>query len=118
MSELYIFIGSLAAILALAGAAWMLRLGGGSIADTTEAMRAAEDQLSGFDADRALVGSDGQAALVHGRDGSVALLKLHGTRIAVRRLDTPAIRQTSEGMVVASGERRFGEVLIRGVSAA
>lgn len=118
MTPLHVFFGSLAAIVALAFVARMLRLGGGSIADTAEAMREAEAQLSGFEAERAVVGSDGQAALVHGRDGSIALLKMHGTRVAARRLASPRIRRTGEGLIVASGERRFGDVLVRGVSEA
>ncbi|MGK6354087.1 hypothetical protein ACMGDH_02540 [Sphingomonas sp. DT-207] len=115
MGEFVIFLASLAAVLVLALVARLLRLGGGSIADAAEAMREAEAQLPGFDAERALVGSDGQAALVHGRDGSVALLKMHGTQVAARRLLAPAIRQTDAGLLVASGERRFGEVLVRGI---
>jgi hypothetical protein len=118
MDELTLFLASLAAVLVLALVARLLRLGGGSIADAAEAMREAEAQLPGFDADRALVGSDGQAALVHGRDGSVALLKMHGTRVAARRLVAPAIRRTDSGLLVASGERRFGDVLVRGVAEA
>jgi hypothetical protein len=113
MSELTIFLASLGAILVLALVARLLRLGGGAIADAAAAMREAEAQLAGFEADRALVGSDGQAALVHGRDGSVALLKMHGTQVAARRLVAPAIRRTDAGLIVASGERRFGDVLIR-----
>lgn len=118
MDELTLFLASLAAVLVLALVARLLRLGGGSIADAAEAMHEAEAQLPGFDADRALVGSDGQAALVHGRDGSVALLKMHGTRVAARRLVAPAIRRTDAGLLVASGERRFGDVLVRGVAEA
>lgn len=116
MSQLTIFAASLAAILGLALAARLLRLGGGSIVDADHAMREAEAQLSGFEAERALVGSDGQAALVHGRDGSVALLKIHGTQVAARRLAEPAMRATGEGLMVDSGERRFGAVLLRGVT--
>lgn len=116
MNQLTIFLASLAAILSLALAARLLRLGGGSIEDAAQAMREAEAQLPGFEAERALVGADGQAALVHGRDGSVALLKMHGTQVAARRLANPAIRKSGDGLVIDSGERRFGAVLLRGVA--
>ncbi|MCW3846725.1 hypothetical protein OF829_05700 [Sphingomonas sp. LB-2] len=108
---------SIVAILVLAAIAWGLKLGGGEIADEAQAMREAEAILSGFDAERAVVASDGQAALVHGRDGSVALLKQHGVHVAGRRLTLPLDTTASpEGLIVASGEARFGSVLLRGVS--
>lgn len=108
--------GSLVAVLGLAGAAWLLRLGGGSIADTAEASRAAEDAVSGFRAVRAVVASDGRAALAHGADGSVVLLKLHGTQIAARHLRPPLDATiTPEGLRIATGDRWFGTVTLRGV---
>ena len=116
MNQLALLGGSLAAILVLATVAWMLRLGGGAIGGEAEAMRAAEEILSGFEAERAVLGADGQAALVHGRDGSVALLKIHGAQIAGRRLRPPLdSTSTAEGLRIASGERSFGAVTLRGV---
>jgi hypothetical protein len=118
VNELIVLGASLGAILALALIAKLLKLGGGRIGGEDEAMRAAEDILSGFEADRATVASDGQAAIVHGRDGSVALLKVHGARIAGRRLAAPVdATATGEGLRVVSGEARFGTVLLRGVRA-
>ena len=109
--------GSIVAILILAGVAWGLKLGGGTIADEAQAMSDAEAILSGFDSKRAVVASDHKAALVHGRDGSVALLKVHGSMVAGRRLNPPLdTRPSPEGLVVASGEKRFGSVLLRGVT--
>jgi hypothetical protein len=110
--------GSLAAVLTLAAIAWMLRLGGGAIESEATAMAAAADALSGFEAVCASVASDGQAALVLGRDGSLALLKMHGAQIAARRLHPPlASEATPEGLRIATGEARFGAVTIRGVDA-
>jgi hypothetical protein len=109
--------GSLVAVLLLALVAKLLRLGGGSIADVGEAKATAEALLSGFEAERAVVGHDGQAALVHGRDGSVALLKMHGSRIAARRLATLRSEATPDGLRVETGERRFGNVLLKGIDA-
>ena len=115
MNQLVLLGGSLVAILVLAGVAQLLKLGGGTIADEAAAIAAAEALLSGFEGLRAVVGSDGRAALVHGRDGSVALLKLHGAHVAVRRLAGIDAEAVAEGVRVHSGERRFGSVLIRGV---
>jgi len=109
--------GSLVAVLGLAGIAALLRLGGGAIANEREAMTAAEEAIAGFAAEHAVLGSDGRAALVHGVDGSVVLLKLHGARVAVRHLELPLrTAPTPEGLRIDSGERRFGAVLLRGVS--
>lgn len=108
--------GSVGAVFMLAGAAWALRLGGASIADADEAARSAEEIVSGFEADRAVVADDGQAAIVHGRDGSVVLLKVHGARIAGRRLARPiAAIESVNGLRIATGERLFGTVLLRGI---
>ncbi|MDF7777866.1 hypothetical protein P1X14_21605 [Sphingomonas sp. AOB5] len=118
MKELIVLGASLVAILTLALAAKLLGLGGGRIGGETEAIRAAEDILSGFDGESATIGSDGQAAIVRGRDGSFALLKMHGARIAARRLTGPLDAvPTGDGLRIASGEARFGTVLVRGIGA-
>jgi hypothetical protein len=108
-------IGSLVAILALAGIARMLRLGEGRINDEQAAMLAAEEQLVGFDAGTAILGGDGGAALVFG-NGTVAVLKRHGAKIAARRLVPPlAIRPAIEGVTIETGEKLFGPVTLFGV---
>ena len=108
--------GSIVAILVLAAIAWALKLGGGTIADESQAMEDAEAILSGFDAERAVLAEDQKAAVVHGRDGSVALLKIHGSQVAGRRLHPPLdARLSPEGLIIGSGEKRFGSVLLRGV---
>ncbi|MEP9358846.1 hypothetical protein [Sphingomonas sp. KR3-1] len=119
MNQLAIFAGSLASILVMTLAAWLLGLGRGSgIASAEEARDTAEAMISGFDADEALLGSDGKAALVRGKAGDAALLKLHGARIAARHLHAPlASEATPEGLRIDSGDKRFGSVLLRGVTA-
>lgn len=103
--------GSLAGVLGLALAAWLLGLGGGGIGSAEEAMAIAEQSFSGFDAERATVSADGKAALVFGSAGKAALIKQHGTQAAARLLVRPLRIQAIEGGVeVASGERRFGSV--------
>lgn len=105
--------GSIVAILFLAGVAWALGLGRAEIADEARAMQAAEDALSGFDAISAVVSADKRTAMVRGKDGSVAALKLHGAQIAARRIDGSRVEESSEGWALDSGERRFGRVLVK-----
>lgn len=73
-----LFLGSLAAILALSGAAWALGLGGAEIADEAEARAHAEALLSGFEASRATLTADG--AEVTGADGRRVRLRRLGAR--------------------------------------
>jgi hypothetical protein len=106
-----LFLGSIAAVLALAAIAWMLRLGGGAIAGQAEARRLAEDEIVGFTADQAVVSTDRKAALVRGTDGSFVLLKVHGAQIASRHLASPLRATPSpEGVTIVTGERMFGDV--------
>ena len=111
--------GSLAAILMLAAVAWWLRLGrDGRIGSPEEAADAADHALPGFVTAGAVVGADGMAALAVDRGGErVAVCKRHGARLAVREVGWPALRSTEKGVVVETGERRFGRVPIAGVDA-
>lgn len=112
-----VFAASLAAVLALAGLAAWLRLGGTDrrLADPKLVMLAAEEALPGFVAQAAAIGSDGRAALIFGDGMRIVVVKAHGARIAAREIVWRDVRATHEGMVVATGERRFGEVLVAGV---
>lgn len=107
--------GSLVAILALAGVARLLKLGEARISDVAKAREMAEDMLAGFEARSAIVGTDGNAALVLG-NGAIAVLKRHGAKVAARRLLPPLGLSTAiEGVFVETGERLFGRVLLFGV---
>ena len=112
--------GSLAAILILAGLAWVLKLGRagheGTIDDPDAAAEAAEQALAGFAAIGALVGDDHAAALVAGRGGRVAVIKRHGARLAAREVRWDKVRAVYDGMLVETGDRRFGAVTVTGVS--
>lgn len=108
---------SLLAILLLAGAAQLLRLGHGARIDEAEAVAAAEGALAGFEATEVVVADDGAGALVMGGDGRLALVKRHGARGAVREVRWPAIRATVAGVEVETGERRFGTVTLAGIDA-
>lgn len=106
-----LLLGSVAGVLALALIAWLLGLGGAAIADEAEARRAAEEAHIGFRAEDAFVSSDSRAALVRGRDGDWMLLKVHGASVAARHLPPPlAARAADDGVMVATGERMYGDV--------
>lgn len=111
--------GSLAAILILAGLAWALKLGRAgheaTIEDPDAAARAAEEALAGFDATGALVGEDRAAALVAGAHGRIAVIKRHGARLAAREVRWSQVRATYDGILVETGDRRFGSVTLVGV---
>ncbi|MGN6268397.1 MAG: hypothetical protein ACTHM0_00715 [Sphingomonas sp.] len=110
---------SLAAILILAGLAWALKLGRagfeGSIDTPEQAIEAAEQALAGFHAIGALIGDDRAAALVAGAHGRVAVIKRHGARLAVREVRWDRVRATYAGMLVETGDRRFGSVTVAGI---
>ena len=118
MNEAWLLGGSLAAILALAAVARLLKLGESKIVDAETAARFAEDTLAGFEAGPALVSIDSSAALVAGV-GTVAVLKRHGASVVARRLIPPLRLSTAiEGVTVETGERLFGAVTLLGVTEA
>ena len=106
--------GSLVAVMALAGIAAWLKLGGEPL-DEAAALDAAGDMLPGFVPEAVLLGSDGAAALVRGVEGRVAVVKVHGAQPAVREIKRPiGLGTTSDGIVVRSGDRTFGDVVLQG----
>ena len=105
--------GLIAAALALAGIAWALGLGGRAALDRGRAMAEAEERLAGFAATEAFVSEDGAAALVLGAHGELALVKAHGVELAVRRLSRFAPQPVAGGVRVPSGERMFGDVILK-----
>lgn len=115
--NLLILAGSVAAILLLAGIAWALKLGrGGRIERPEDAADAAEATLPGFTTANAVVGADGAGALAVDVTGRVAVMKRHGARIATREVPWSAVRSTAQGIVIETGERRFGRVALAGVN--
>lgn len=112
MTQLYLFGGSIAAVVLLALAARLFGLGGGALADAAEARDTAEATLSGFAAGRVWLDRDRQAALVEG-EGEVAVLRRHGARFVARRLSLPAQAGDAGPVVtIASGERLLGPFVI------
>jgi len=83
--------GSLAAVLALAGVARMLRLGGTqTLADGDDAIRLAEALVSGFEGQVGVVGDSGRAA-VAGGPGDVVVIEPLGARHRATRYKSARI---------------------------
>jgi hypothetical protein len=112
--SLLLLVGSVLGVLGLAAASWLMGLGGGTQLDRGVVMREAEAALAGFEAEDAFVSSDGSAALVIGAGRQIALVKQHGTQVAVRLLDArSALSSLPDGFRIESGERMFGAVTLR-----
>lgn len=107
-----------AAALVLGVAAWLLKLrrGAAIMRSPAEAMQAAEAALPGFRAADALVGEDGRAGLALGDDGRVVVVRAHRARPAARTVAWSEVRQDYAGLIVETGERRFGNVLLAGIT--
>jgi hypothetical protein len=109
---------SLVAILALAGLAWWLRLGGTPRLDSAEAAaRAAGEVEDGFAPVATACDAGGAGALARDKEGRIMVIKRHGNRFAGRVLGPGAAarlaRTAGAGhLVVDPGEPRFGEVAL------
>lgn len=106
--------GSLAAVLALAGIAWLLRLGGpGAIDGIETAFALARDAHAGFAPEEAAIDAQGRAALVRGADGTIVLLRAHGAQFAARVFHAPP-RATRDGprLIIATAERIYGDATL------
>ena len=104
------FLGSLVAILALAGVALWLKLGPApKLENEAEARAAAEEAVSGFEPVEIGLDREGRGALLRDATGQILLLRPHGTHFAGRLL-TPAARMELDGevLLVETAERRFG----------
>lgn len=101
------FAGSLVAIVLLALFAWWLGLGQGrTIGSEQEARTLAAEAEPTFTADEIVLGSDGKAALIADRTGSIMLLFPHGSHF-VGRILGGAAKATCDGstLTVLTGER-------------
>ena len=104
--------GSLVAILALAGLAWWMRLGGNPELDSDAAVvRAAGEVEDGFTPVASTC--DGKAALARDAAGRIMVIKCHGNRFAGRVLGLGAVaRIEASRLIVDPGEARFGTVAL------
>lgn len=79
--------GSLAAVLMLAGIAWLLKLGGTQkLATGDEAIALAEALSSGFEGTTGVVSVNGELAAVAGGPGDLVLIEPMGARHRARRI--------------------------------
>lgn len=107
-------IGSLVAILMLAGLAWWLRLGGAPRLDSEDAVRRAAGEVEdGFDPVTSARDAEGAAALARDAAGRIMVIKRHGNRFAGRVLGADAAARVAGGQIeVDPGEARFGTVFL------
>lgn len=110
--------GSLVAILALAGLAWWLKLGGApKFASDDDVRRAAGEVEDGFDPVAIARDAEGLAAIARDAQGRIMVIKRHGNRFAGRVLG-PAARaviwrdQVRTALEVDGGEARFGKMFL------
>ncbi|MFN3991025.1 MAG: hypothetical protein ACK4IS_12275 [Erythrobacter sp.] len=102
--------GSLVAILALAGLARWLQLGGvPRLASNADVARAAGEVEDGFTPVEIACDAEGAGALVRDQDGRIMLIRRHGNRFAGRVLTASASACASgHAITINCGERRFG----------
>ena len=108
--QLLQFLGSLAAILVLAGIAGGLKLGPErKLESEDEARRAADEAVDGFDAVHLSLDREGRGALMSDASGNILLLRPHGTHFAGRIL-TAAASAAIEGdtLIIDTAEKRYG----------
>ncbi|MFN6934665.1 MAG: hypothetical protein ACK4NZ_05885 [Tsuneonella sp.] len=105
---------SLIAILALAGIALKLGLGGDArIRDEGHVRELVDEALCGFDPVEVAIDKAGFAALARDARGQVMLLRRHGAHFASRMLDGAAhVRLDRHFLVVGTSDRRFGEITL------
>ena len=105
---------SLVAILAIAGLAVWLGLGGDvRLRDADEAREVARMTLCGFDAVDVVLDRAGIGALLRDARGRVMLLKRHGVHFAGRLVtDYRGVRLDQNFLTVATGDARFGAVTL------
>lgn len=114
--ELLQFLVSLVAILALAGIARWLELGGKPMLEDDESIRrAAGEAVFGYEPVAIARDREGRGAIMRDAGGRLLLLKPHGNRFAARLLAAAAQAQIWRDLGKASleidcGERRFGTV--------
>jgi hypothetical protein len=116
MDLLFQTAGSLVAILALAGLAWWLKLGGVPALDSDEAVRRAAGEVEdGFTS--VATAHDGKVALARDAAGRIMVIKRHGNRFAGRVLGPGTTARLwrdlgQTAVEVDPGEARFGKVFL------
>ena len=106
------FIGSLIAILVVAGLVAMMKLGGNPVLKSeSDVAQAAGEVEDGFETARSSISRRGDGALARGPDGQIMVIKRHGNKFAGRILTSNTqAREEVDGLVVDPGDCRFGSV--------
>jgi hypothetical protein len=110
--------GSLVAIIALAGLAWWLKLGGSPTLTTSDDVRRAAGEVAdGFAPVAESRDAAGRSALARDGAGRIMVIKRHGNRFAGRILGPDAAAnlwrdQGTTALEVDCGEARFGKVFL------
>ncbi len=115
---IWVVAGAAGAALAGLGALimWLLHRGGGQRLTTPEqALSASAELLTDFAPVSAVLGDDGQAALIVGDGRRVAVLKVRGKGVVAREVEWRDVQATREGLRVATRDWRLGTILILGV---
>ncbi|MEO0642030.1 MAG: hypothetical protein AAFY47_01255 [Pseudomonadota bacterium] len=104
--------GSLLAILALAGLAVLMKLGGKPVLSNPEAVaHAASEVEDGFQTVRSSIARGGTAALARDASGRIMVIKRHGNKFVGRILTrTATCREQVDALMVNPGEAPFGTV--------
>ncbi len=108
--------GSLAAILALAGLAWWMRLGTAlPLANADDVRRIAAEIEDGFVPVAVACDEEGAGALVRDSQGRIMLIRPHGNRFVGRVLAAGASALLEDypgefNIIIDSGERHFGRL--------
>ena len=115
MSALLAKLGiSLLAILALAGIARLLKLGGDvRIRDEDHARDIADDLVCGFEAVDVALDRAGMGALLRDAQGRQLLIRRHGAAFAGRLLDANVdARLDQEFLTIGTSDRHFGAITL------
>ena len=110
--------GSLVAILALAGLAWWLKLGGAPVLADDEAVRRVAGEVEdGFVPVSIARDPSGMAAIARDAQGQIMVIKRHGNRFAGRVLGRNAAATLNIDLgetllVVRTGQTLFGDIYL------
>lgn len=89
--------GSLAAVLALAGTAWLLKLGGTQkLGGGDDAIRLAESLCGGFEGKAGVVTTSGELGAVAGGPGDLVLIQPMGARHRANRIAGARVTMLSD----------------------
>lgn len=112
--ELLQFLGSLIAILALAGLARWLKLGAPpKLTSASDAQNAAGEVRDGYTPKEIAIDANGNSAVMLDEIGQIMVLKRHGNKFAGRILDPIASAAINErNLTIHSGEQRYGQVTL------